>query len=340
MNLSKSKKKRNCLDVTNMNIKGKKLIFILGHGRSGTSLLNKVLSSHPNIGFISSEFNDLPFFYNNWELYKKRGPTGFLMFTKDLLFYLNLKSKFHSQVSFFRRKFVNFREFMICFFNMFIPKEEVDYIGVKIASNFYKNVNLIKNFFSDSYCIHIIRDPRDVFLSLKKTHFGTFSPYYAGLSWNKAIINIQSLENNVKYYYEIKYENLLNNPRKELIKLCKFLQLPFSKKMIDFHEKITKTDKYHKLLVQGFVISNLDKWKKELTNDQLKLIYSSVGRKIYELGYLNKISKNKISNFTRYKEFSKDKILLIYNWFKGARFLEDRRNLYKVIILLKRRFLQ
>ena len=34
-----------------------KIIFILGHGRSGTTLLNKVLTAHPQIHFINWEFD-------------------------------------------------------------------------------------------------------------------------------------------------------------------------------------------------------------------------------------------------------------------------------------------
>ena len=49
----------------------RKIIFVLGHGRSGTTLLNKILCSHPEICFISEEFNDLPFFFFSDRLYNK-----------------------------------------------------------------------------------------------------------------------------------------------------------------------------------------------------------------------------------------------------------------------------
>src|SRR3989344_4434804 len=59
-----------------------KIIFILGHGRSGTTLLNKVLTAHPRIHFINWEFNFFGDLYQQNNRYDKYGPKKFFKYTK------------------------------------------------------------------------------------------------------------------------------------------------------------------------------------------------------------------------------------------------------------------
>lgn len=311
------------MDPNITHAKNKKIVFVIGHGRSGTTLLNKVLSAHPKICFINSEFDDLPFFFNRWDAYNKYEPKRTMMMAKDMFRILNLKQKFYDDyLKFFKTEVANFKEFMDLFLDYFRWKNKCEIVGIKIARNFNENTKLIANIFDSAYLIHIIRDPRDVFLSIRKASFGTFSPYYSGMSWKKAMNRIMPLKNKVNNYYEIRYEWLVANPESELKKVCVFLQIPFSTNMLTFHDRIKKVDKHHKLLKKGFVSNNFNKWKKELSHRDLNMIYAAAGKEIYKLGYTKEHHKQKISSAIRFKEYFVDKILIFYNKIKKYIFKE------------------
>ncbi|MBC8501373.1 MAG: sulfotransferase [DPANN group archaeon] len=326
------------MKLNNNHSKTKKIIFVIGHGRSGTTMLNKVLSAHPNISFINSEFDDLPFFFTYWNSYNQCGTNRTMMIAKDMFSILNLKKNFYDQyLDFFKVETMNFKEFMNTFFDFFRWKNNCNLVGIKIANNFHENIELIANLFDTAFCIHIIRDPRDIFLSIKKASFGTFSPYYSAISWKNAINKIITLKNKKLNYYEIKYESLITNPEKEVKKLCRFLQMPFSKNMMNFQRKIKKTDIHHKFLKKGFVSNNFNKWKKELTKKELELIYAAAGKEIYKFGYSKEFLDQKISNATRFREYFFDKILITYSKLRTLKLLKNKKKMYKTKIQIARK---
>src|SRR3989344_2831619 len=67
-----------------------KIIFILGHGRSGTTLLNKVLTTHPQIHFINWEFNFFGDLYKRQYYYNKYGLKKLELMTKDFFSYTKI----------------------------------------------------------------------------------------------------------------------------------------------------------------------------------------------------------------------------------------------------------
>jgi len=157
----------------------KKIIFILGQARSGTTLLNNVLSAHSDITFINWEFDDLPFFYYNQHLYERYGDQKYSVMAKELLMHPYIKQpKVNIDAG-------SFREMIDRFFDHYRKVYSKNIIGVKIAMNIPSNVDMIKDVFKDAYCITIIRDPRDVCLSLRKTprlcHDGITRHYYSYL---------------------------------------------------------------------------------------------------------------------------------------------------------------
>ena len=119
---------------------------------------------------------------------------------------------------------------------------------LKIENNFYTFTNLKIHF-----VIHIVRDPRNIFTSLIN-HFSFTSDEKAldfifnenqtiGIeentipqllsSWNNITIHGKDLKNNIL----IKYENLILDPKKEIVKLIqylkKFFELSYSDSELD-----------------------------------------------------------------------------------------------------------
>ncbi len=157
-------------------MKEKKLLFVLGHGRSGTTLLNKILSAHPQIHFFAEEFNDLSFFYSRRGLYSKKGHIHYDEMAKDLAGHPRLN------LAIPKISAGDFGEMAEAVFDVIRDKKQKHIIGIKAANRILQNVDLIKASFPNAHCIHIIRDPRDVYLSHRTGSFAAKSPFYIAKS--------------------------------------------------------------------------------------------------------------------------------------------------------------
>lgn len=87
----------------------------------------------------------------------------------------------------------------------------------------------IRDIFPDARFVHIIRDGRDTVASLAKRGF---SPLLAVSRWYYATLT------GIQYrdwpnYYELRYEDLVRDPRQELSRLCNFLGESFSESMLE-----------------------------------------------------------------------------------------------------------
>jgi hypothetical protein len=308
----------------------KKTVFILGHARSGTTLLNKVLSAHPNIHFISGEFSNFPLYYFGKNSYKQCS-----IIAKDLLRHL----KIENAVKYAPPE--NYREFMDKIFDWYRGKNKKDIIGAKATVYILENVEMIRSIFQDAYCIHLIRDPRDIALSLNKARFGPKSFFYIAKAWKETVDKIRKLKKYVNHYYEIKYEDLITNPEKESRKLCDFLGVPFSKNMLNFYKYVGDVSSIHRLLKKRIIKDNYNKWKRELKENQLRLIYAAAGKRIYELKYTKKEHKAQISFLERLSEYVSDKIKVRLRLLRHTgRFFRRKNKYMKSRIIKKNMFLQ
>lgn len=310
------------------------MIFILGQGRSGTTLLNRILSAHPRIGFINDEFNSLYWFCKKQSSYDRYGEKKYWCMAVDFSQSFELRKR---QIVLPKDVFLsidNFYDWYQVLLNYYCPSR--DYAGIKIANNTKGNLEMIKNEFIDAYCLHIIRDPRDVFLSTKRTPTGTHSPFYFGKSWLEAVGGIEKMRFVVPHYHEIYYEMLIAEPENELKNLCAWLDIEYSSKMLNFFENSSpKSEKYHQLLSQPIVRNNFNKWQKELSQNQLELIYAACGDKMRELGYLKDLNRFNISFFGRLTQYLYAKILFYFSIIKIGKIFFYRERRYNLIDLAK-----
>ena len=132
---------------SNTNNKEKKLVFIVGLPRSGTSLIEQIISSHSNV-YGGGELIFL-------EILLKRAFTENNKFIKDKLaddkIFQNVSDKFYDHI----RKFYDGKK---------------NIITDKTPQNFMW-IGLIKKIFPEAKFIHSIRNPKDNCLSIYKNLF-------------------------------------------------------------------------------------------------------------------------------------------------------------------------
>ena len=191
---------------------GKNNIFVLGMPRSGTTLIEKIISSHSKVSTIS-ESNFIP-----------EKVHGFL--NKD---FDELKKILNSS---FQNKYYQF----IKSFNI---KDEI--VVDKTLTNFWY-LGFIKILFPESKIIHISRNPKDNCLSI----FENLFDYPEGWNCDQEELAEYYLiyQDLMKFWsklfgnsiYNIKYEDVILNTNTKIKELINFCGLEWEEACLNFHE--------------------------------------------------------------------------------------------------------
>jgi hypothetical protein len=119
----------------------------------------------------------------------------------------------------------------------------------------------------------------------------------------------------------INYEDLVNNPRIEIEKMCEFLNIDYMDEMIDTNhfispngEKWLPNSNQGNVPQSGIFTSSIDKWKDTLSDDLLNLIELIVGPDLQMSGYKTSNSLNSKMVSDAYKRHKKEHI----NWKGGG----------------------
>jgi hypothetical protein len=231
-------------------------VIVIGMHRSGTTMLTKVFDKLDVFMGTNVEHNSesIPFLRLNERI-----------FTKYKIKWSNVKDaertidQYFEQIKNFMCNEINKREFICDYLknSRFQKLEEIKHFGWKDPRNTFL-IDIYLNLFPKAKIIHIFRNPVDVALSLssREEKFNNSSK----LAWfyhtrkfkfkngfyvkrEPSLIDLNIGFDLWKKYVErsflnkdalhIKYESLLNEPKKEIEKILQFLSIPANKELVD-----------------------------------------------------------------------------------------------------------
>lgn len=170
-----------------------------------------------------------------------------------------------------------------------------------------RQLRQIQTILPEAHFIHIIRDGRDVAVSLRKRWFSPGRDIATQANfWRDNVISAREQGAECSRYLEVTYENLLRHTETELRRICEFLELPFEVGQLDYYRGAAQrlTEHRDRIRVDGsFVVSHEERlqqqsgtcrppdptrigiWKTALT-DQEKAVFSAVAGDVLEqFGY-------------------------------------------------------
>lgn len=234
-------------------------VFLVGCPRSGTTLLQSLIASHPDIlSFPESHFFE--------KLYPRYEPRRKLLRLASRQAKLHVE-KFLSKIGYptpnqtihfwtvFQRQYTY--QFIKALDALTLAQEKS--IWLEKTPDHLFHIGTIENSIENVKFIHILRNGPDVIASLYQVT--QQYPQYWGGSWSidkcisKWMTCIQETEkySHKQNHIKIFYENILAEPDKNLRTICQWLNIPFSKAMLSKRQRpggITEKYEFWKANIQ------------------------------------------------------------------------------------------
>lgn len=271
-------------------------IYIIGVGRSGTSLLMTLLNGHSQITF-TPETHFLRFYLGTpklQQLIEEKGAEAFYETLKQDDYFQRLHIDPEDLLSPYLKKedFFDLKEVYRDLLKIYQIRKKKKNVGDK-DPRYIDYQEVIKEIYPNAKVIHIYRDPRDVMLSKTKADWSAHRPI-----WMNSIISQMQIEQGRRKakqlfgsnLHELSYESLITQSAETLTDLLAFLGLDFEEKMFDLRqsakELVDKNEMQWKdNTFKPLQASNTQKWKKQLSPTQIRIIEIICKEWFQELGY-------------------------------------------------------
>lgn len=268
--------------------------FIIGSGRSGTTLLRAMLDSHPEMAvpFESYFTAELATVRDRYEK-----DTGFdaEALLVDLLEY----ERFHRweigeetiRARFADESPIDYASAMrlvyACYAEMNGKRRYADK-----TPRYVEYVGVLAQVFPESLFVHIIRDGRNVACSYLDAEWGPGSVEEAARMWayRVGVGRAGGREVGPDRYMEVRYEDLVERTEVELRRVCDFIDLSFDPRMERYFERADdllkgehRPHRHRRLTLPP--TKNLRDWRTELAHDDVRKYEQIAGSLLSDLGY-------------------------------------------------------
>jgi hypothetical protein len=215
--------------------------FVVGVGRSGTTLLRMMLDAHPQLAMPPETHFINPFIQASGRLRfgpqaaaktlvhdERRRWNDFGLDQDELL------ARFEALDPF------NTTDALRAFYELYAAQHGKPRWGDK-TPDYVRKMKKIQKTLPEAHFIHVIRDGRDAGLSqnarIAKRGKSPVPPKEMARRWRKRISKAQEDSADVAKYIEVRYEDLISDTEGVLRRICDFVELEFDPAMLTYHER-------------------------------------------------------------------------------------------------------
>jgi sulfotransferase family protein len=290
---------------------GEPMPFVVGVGRSGTTLLRLMLDAHPQMA-IPPETHFVPALIEAFERprvtpdlalaamvgYPRSGWPDSGVSEEEML--QSLRSL----------RPLNSPDAVRSFYRLYASRHGKPRFGDK-TPRYVTRLNRIGRALPEARFIHVIRDGRDVALSMNRrlVELRDSKPVpirRLANRWRRRVMNARANELVKDRYMEVRYEDLVTDTQPTLQRVCDFIELDYDPVMLSYHltaaERLEEMNrvreragrqtlsgeermKAHALTTQAPTTDRLAVWKTEMSEADLQEFEEAAGDLLSELGY-------------------------------------------------------
>jgi hypothetical protein len=288
--------------------------FVVGVSRSGTTLLRLMLDAHPQLT-IPPETHFVPKLVNVCERLVEEGVSTVTMREQALEVMTT-----HPRWGDFGLEEEEVRERMErhdpltpgdavrSFYEAYAAREGKPRWGDKSPPYTWKSLR-IQRALPEAHFVHLIRDGRDVALSLGEVSWGPDDVAEAARKWVSEVGRARRRARRLLRgtYMEARYEDLVTDPEPVLRRICKFVGLRWDDAMLDYHRDaeermrremqrelkplgggtITAEERtrQHELVSRPPSASRVGRWRTDMSPEDREAFESVAGKLLAKLGY-------------------------------------------------------
>ena len=219
-------------------------MFVVGCGRSGTTLLRLMLDAHPDLA-IPPESHFLSRFGHAIDRYAAAGGgvdperlAADIMRTKTFAAWKVPDEDVLERVRSLAAP-ASFADVIDAVYTAYVQPRGASRWGDK-TPRYVLDIPLFDRLFPGSRFVHIVRDGRDVAMSLRSVRFGPNDPMSAAGFWARRVRAGRRDGGRLgpQRYSEIRYEALVADPERELRAICEVIDLPWDAAMLEYHRGV------------------------------------------------------------------------------------------------------
>lgn len=269
------------------------LVFVGGAQRSGTTLLRNMLTAHPALAIPDENW----FVYRVWHDLRARGRPDDVELAWRLI---------RATPGFQRWRLPpdeieallgqapprSYPELIRAVFTAYARSRGKPRAGDKTTRNALDFLELSQLFHTSRF-IHVLRDPRESCMSLAVQSFNRGGIAGAARHWRVHVSSARAASAPLgRRWLEVRYEHLIERPREQLERICRFLELPFDAAMLRYPDSPDVLPRHEQdVLPREPLHPRLRAWEEELTLDEVAVIEFITGRLMDQVGYPRRVKR-------------------------------------------------
>ena len=216
--------------------------FVVGAQRSGTTLFRLMLNSHPQLA-VPFESGFIPVFYKKLHEYGAISDVSERRrLLKDIADYPKVKKGdlLPDPDAIAAREVACYADLTAEVFHAYAARHGKARWGDKTP--FYiTEIDVLHTLFPDCRIVHLVRDGRDVAVSLRGIGWGSAHIPRVAEDWRWKTLLAHKVGGVLgDRFLEVRYEDLIREPQNVLTRVCAFLGERFSPAMLDYHRDAEK----------------------------------------------------------------------------------------------------
>ncbi len=279
--------------------------FVVGMNRSGTTLLRMMLDAHPDLT-IPPETHFVP---DTIKAAKADGATprsvleamkahrewgDFEISDEEMLGRFEALPKLRPGPA------------VRSFYEIYSERQGKPRYGEKTPT-YVQKMKLIQRALPEARFCHVVRDGRDVALSVLDRTVRDLTAADVAKRWQKKVTKAREDSPQLNHYTEIRYEDLILDTEPVLRRVCEFFELSWTDELLTYHERsadrlqemaralpgdgkakelsVARRMATHEMTTKPPSIDRVQRWRKQMSEEQRHEFEEVAGGLLEELGY-------------------------------------------------------
>ncbi|HEX6970039.1 MAG TPA: sulfotransferase [Micromonosporaceae bacterium] len=270
-------------------------VFVVGCPRSGTTLLQLMLHAHPRIAippetrFLLEVYRDRHRFGDLRRSANRRALAHFIVNRPQTRFF-DLGLDPQTMIQEIVAAPPTLGSALGSVFRAYADRFGKPRWGDKRPA-YLNNLDVIHQLFPDAQIVHIVRDGRDCVASLQEMPWHRQGIYHSIAAWAQAVDNARIARRRLPAdsFYELRYEDLVADPERELRALCAFLGEAYDEAMTRPAEiaeiAVPEYKTWHRRTRGPVDGARVGSWKERLSDAEVALCEVLLADRLSAYGY-------------------------------------------------------